>query len=42
MLTHLQITSAKPSVRPYNLPDSQGLYIRIQPDGGRKTLRLCA
>jgi hypothetical protein len=30
MLTQLQITSAKPKAKPYNLPDGHGLVLAIQ------------
>lgn len=35
MLTQLQITSAKPQARPYNLSDGQGLVLTIQTTGSR-------
>ncbi|SDD61629.1 hypothetical protein SAMN05444678_11748 [Sphingomonas sp. YR710] len=31
MLTHIQITSAKPTAKPFNLSDSQGLFLTVQP-----------
>jgi hypothetical protein len=33
MLTHIQIASAKPSAKPFNLSDSQGLFLTVQPNG---------
>lgn len=35
MLTQLQITSAKPKAKPYNLPDGQGLVLVIQTTGSK-------
>lgn len=35
MLTHIQIASAKPSAKPFNLPDSQGLYLTVKPNGSK-------
>lgn len=35
MLTHIQIASAKPSAKPYNLSDSQGLYLSVQSNGSK-------
>lgn len=32
MLTHIQISSAKPRAKPYNLSDSQGLYVTVRPN----------
>ena len=32
MLTHIQIASAKPSAKPFNLSDSQGLFLTVQPN----------
>lgn len=39
MLTHIQIATAKPSIKPYNLSDSRGLHLSVQP-GGSKLWRL--
>jgi len=35
MLTDKKITAAKPRNRPYKLTDGQGMYLLINPDGGR-------
>ena len=35
MLTHIQITSAKPAAKPYNLSDSQGLHLTVRPNGSK-------
>jgi len=35
MLTHIQIASAKPSTKPYNLADSQDLYLSVQSNGSK-------
>jgi len=35
MLTHIQIASAKPSAKPFNLSDSQGLFLTVQPNGSK-------
>ncbi len=35
MLTHLQITSAKPKAKPYRLTDGQGLVLVIQASGSK-------
>ncbi|WP_188645573.1 tyrosine-type recombinase/integrase [Tsuneonella deserti] len=35
MLTHIQITSAKPTGKAFNLADSQGLYLTIKPNGSK-------
>lgn len=35
MLTHIQITSAKPAAKPYNLSDSQGLHLSVRPNGSK-------
>lgn len=35
MLTHIQITAAKPAVKPYNLSDSQGLFLTVRPTGAK-------
>ena len=35
MLTHIQIASAKPSVKPFNLADSQGLFLTVRPNGSK-------
>ena len=35
MLTQLQITSAKPRAKPYNLTDGQGLLLAIQTTGSK-------
>ncbi|MDQ2891477.1 MAG: integrase arm-type DNA-binding domain-containing protein [Pseudomonadota bacterium] len=35
MLTQLQITSAKPKAKPYNLPDGQGLVLVVQATGSK-------
>jgi integrase len=35
MLTHIQISSAKPAAKPYNLSDSQGLHLTVQPNGSK-------
>ena len=35
MLTQLQITSAKPKAKPYNLSDGQGLVLAIQATGSK-------
>jgi len=35
MLTHIQIVSAKPSAKPFNLSDSQGLFLTVQPNGSK-------
>lgn len=44
MLTHLKIAAAKPSARPHNLSDSQGLYLCVKPNGSklwRMSYRYC-
>ncbi|OJY70825.1 MAG: integrase [Sphingobium sp. 66-54] len=44
MLTHIQISSAKPAAKPYNLSDSQGLHLAIRPNGSklwRMSFRYC-
>jgi integrase len=44
MLTHLKIAAAKPSARPYNLSDSQGLHLCVKPNGSklwRMSYRYC-
>ncbi|MFY9352113.1 MAG: Arm DNA-binding domain-containing protein [Sphingobium sp.] len=35
MLTHIQIASAKPSAKPFNLSDSQGLFLTVRPNGSK-------
>jgi hypothetical protein len=35
MLTRLQITSAKPKAKPYNLTDGQGLVLVVQATGSK-------
>lgn len=35
MLTQLQITSAKPKAKPYNLPDGQGFVLVVQATGSK-------
>lgn len=35
MLTHIQITSAKPAAKPYKLSDSQGLHLTVRPNGSK-------
>ncbi|WP_326523137.1 tyrosine-type recombinase/integrase [Sphingomonas sp.] len=35
MLTHIQITAAKPAAKAYNLRDGLGLYLTITPAGGK-------
>ena len=35
MLTDKKITAAKPLKRPYKLADGQGMYLLVNPDGGR-------
>ena len=35
MLTHIQIASAKSSAKPFNLSDSQGLHLTVQPNGSK-------
>lgn len=35
MLTYIQINAAKPAAKAYNLRDSQGLYLRVQPNGSK-------
>lgn len=35
MLTQLQITSAKPKAKPYNLTDGQGLFLVVQATGSK-------
>ena len=35
MLTHIQIASAKPSAKPCNLSDAQGLHLTVQPNGSK-------
>lgn len=35
MLTHVQIVSTKPSVKPFNLSDSRGLLLTIKPNGSK-------
>ncbi|MBX3563607.1 MAG: DUF4102 domain-containing protein [Sphingomonas sp.] len=34
-LTHIQITHAKPSAKPYKLTDSDALYLVVQPSGAK-------
>jgi hypothetical protein len=33
MLTHTQCRNAKPKDKPYKLPDGQGLYLEVKPNG---------
>ena len=35
MLTYIQINAAKPRAKAWNLSDSQGLYLVIQPNGSK-------
>ena len=35
MLTYIQINAAKPRAKAWNLSDSQGLYLVVQPDGSK-------
>jgi len=35
MLTHIQIASAKPAAKLYNLTDSQGLHLAVRPNGSK-------
>jgi hypothetical protein len=35
MLTYIQINAAKPREKAWNLSDSQGLYLVIQPNGSK-------
>lgn len=35
MLTHIQITSAKPAAKAYSLRDTQGLYLTVKPNGSK-------
>ncbi|PZU07126.1 integrase arm-type DNA-binding domain-containing protein [Sphingomonas sp.] len=35
MLTYIQIASAKPSAKPFNLADSQGLFLTVKPNGSK-------
>ena len=35
MLTDTKIRAAKPTEKPYKLADGEGLYLLINPDGGR-------
>lgn len=35
MLTHAKIKQAGPRERPYKLFDSGGLYLEVQPGGGK-------
>ncbi len=35
MLTHIQITAAKPSAKAYSLRDTQGLYLTVKPNGSK-------
>ncbi|MBC2665777.1 tyrosine-type recombinase/integrase [Novosphingobium flavum] len=35
MLTHIQVSSAKPAAKAYNLSDSQGLHLAVRPNGSK-------
>lgn len=35
MLTHIQIAAAKAATKPFNLTDSQGLFLTVQPNGSK-------
>lgn len=37
MLTHIKITSAKPSEKLYKLHDTLGLYLAVKPNGSKPT-----